>query len=531
MTDVETAAPMGTQPPEPDQTPAALSPWELGRWAWRQLTSMRTALVLLMMVGLAAIPGSVVPQQRVDPNAVANWQAAHPTLTPIYTKLGLFHVYGSIWFSAIYILLMVSLIGCILPRIRVYWRGVLAPPPPAPRNLLRLPASTSGTSTEQADQVVEVAAQTLRASHYRVTISHDPGSRISTVAAQRGYLREAGNLLFHLSLVVVLVAFALGDLFGFRGDVNLVAGQTFANTQEAYDDYNPGAFFNGKKLAPFDLKLNAFKVTYLTSGPELGQPTSFRADLTYHSTPTAAANTTGLEVNHPLTIGGTSIFLVGNGYAPVVTVRDGTGKIVYSGASVFLPTSTTYASWGVIKAPDAKPTQLGFEGQFLPTYGYAPQIGAYSQFPDALAPALSLTVYSGDLGLGSGIPQSVYALNKVHLKAVRGTAGKQLTLTVPIGQTVRLPGALGSIHFDGFRRYARLQLSSVPASSLALGGVMLGLVGLLGSLYIRPRRIWVRARTSEHSTDIEVGGLDQRGRKGLDTALTRLLDDITKATT
>ena len=68
---------------------------ELGRWAWRQLTSMRTALLLLLLLALAAVPGSIVPQTAVDDFAAARWKQAHPTLTPIYERLGLFQVYGS----------------------------------------------------------------------------------------------------------------------------------------------------------------------------------------------------------------------------------------------------------------------------------------------------------------------------------------------------------------------------------------------------------------------------------------------------
>src|ERR1043165_2697188 len=102
----------------------ALRPVEFARWTWRQLTSMRTALILLFLLALAAVPGSVVPQESVDSVAAAQWRARHDTLTPIYDKLGLFSVYDSVWFSAIYILLMISLVGCILPRTRVYWRAL-----------------------------------------------------------------------------------------------------------------------------------------------------------------------------------------------------------------------------------------------------------------------------------------------------------------------------------------------------------------------------------------------------------------------
>ncbi|WP_281368946.1 cytochrome c biogenesis protein ResB [Nocardioides ungokensis] len=114
--------------------PGELTLREMLRWAWRQLTSMRTALVLLLLLALAAIPGSLIPQQGVDSLKTSRWQDAHPQLTPVYEKLGLFAVYSSPWFSAIYILLMVSLVGCIVPRTFVYWRGLRArrrPPPPA----------------------------------------------------------------------------------------------------------------------------------------------------------------------------------------------------------------------------------------------------------------------------------------------------------------------------------------------------------------------------------------------------------------
>src|ERR1043165_6874477 len=73
----------------------ALRPVEFARWIWRQLTSMRTALILLFLLALAAIPGSVVPQEAVDSLRSSRWKADHPSLTPVYERLGLFDVYGS----------------------------------------------------------------------------------------------------------------------------------------------------------------------------------------------------------------------------------------------------------------------------------------------------------------------------------------------------------------------------------------------------------------------------------------------------
>jgi cytochrome c biogenesis protein len=70
------------------------------RWAWRQLTSMRTALVLLFMLAVASVPGSVIPQQGIDPAAVAQYYTAHPALAPIMARLSLFYVFAAPWVAA-----------------------------------------------------------------------------------------------------------------------------------------------------------------------------------------------------------------------------------------------------------------------------------------------------------------------------------------------------------------------------------------------------------------------------------------------
>src|SRR4051812_16335074 len=148
--------------PAPERRAGELNLRELARWMWRQLTSMRIALILLLLLALAAVPGSLVPQERVDSLKSGEWKQAHTTLAPVYDKLGFFNVYGSAWFAAIYLLLVVSLVGCIVPRTFVYWRGLRAQPPPAPRNLSRMPSHASYGTAEPAEVVLERARTLLR---------------------------------------------------------------------------------------------------------------------------------------------------------------------------------------------------------------------------------------------------------------------------------------------------------------------------------------------------------------------------------
>ena len=517
-----TPDPLDTRPVDSEDGPNRLTAAELARWAWRQLTSMRTALMLLLLLGIAAVPGSLIPQRRVNPQAVSLWQADHPTLAPWVDTLGGFNVYGSAWFSAIYLLLMISLVGCVLPRVRIYARALSAKPPSVPRNLSRLPSSGQMRVGATPERIADRAVSILRRRGYRVVLRREQG--VEELSAQRGYLREAGNLLFHLSLIVVLVAFAVGDLFGFRGGAVVLTSQTFANSRQSYDEFVPGTFFDADRLDPFLLTVSDFEASFLPTG----QPSEFRAAVSYKSAPDAVSQDSTLEVNDPVDIDSTSIFLVGNGYAPVVTVRDGTGAVVYSGPTVFLPKDTTYASSGVIKVPDAEPTPLGFDGEFLPTYFESPQGAVSSQFPDILAPVLSLTVYRGDLGLGSGVPQSVYRLDKSSLDPVVDDSGAPITLTLPLGRARRLPGGLGTIRFDSVQRWTKLQISSTPAEPWALGGSVLGMLGLTMSLYVRPRRMWVRVQGVDAGSAVQVGGLDRAGGRDLDRAVEQLIRDLTE---
>lgn len=489
---------------------APLAPREFGRWAWRQLTSMRTALILLFLLALGAVPGSVVPQESVDSLAAARWRDQHETLAPIYDKLGLFSVYDSPWFSAIYILLMISLVGCILPRTRVYFTAMRARPPKTPRNLARLPEYRTFETTAEPDVVLARAQGALAG--YRVDV-HD-----GSVAAERGYLREAGNLLFHISLLIVLVGFAAGSLFGYRGGVIVVTGGKFANVVSQYDEFDPGTLFDAGDLAPFSFGVTDFDVTFATQGREAGMASDFSAGLEYVETPGGPTRTTRISVNHPLSLDRAKVFLIGHGYAPNITVRDGTGEIAFSGPVVFLPEDQTFRSLGVIKVPEASPQQLGFRGEFYPTAGFSMATGPVTLFPEAKQPLLSLQVFVGDLGLDNGIPQSVYALDTDDMEPVQRNGRDfrvdlslgELNFTgTPIKDTVTLPDGLGSITFNGVDKFVKLQVSHDPVDWLALTGVILALVGMMGSLFIRPRRIWVAVRRDQGRTVVEVAGLDR----------------------
>ncbi|MEU4012368.1 cytochrome c biogenesis protein ResB [Streptomyces pseudogriseolus] len=479
------------------------------RWFWRQLTSMRVALLLLLLLSLAAIPGSLIPQTGVDETRVADFRERHDVLAPVYDKLGLFHVYSSVWFSAIYILLFVSLIGCIVPRTWQFVGQLRGRPPGAPRRLTRLPAHTTWRTSATPEEVREAALALLKKRRFR---AHAVGD---AVAAEKGYLRELGNLAFHLALIVMLIAFAWGQLFKSEGNKIVVEGDGFSNTLTQYDDFKSGNLFTNDDLVPFSFDVKEFTGTYERSGPNRGTPRTYETEVTYTEGADGEEKSTVIKVNKPLEIGDAKVYLVSHGYAPVVTVRDGKGQIVYRDAVPLLPLDNNVTSNGVVKVldgyrnPQGKKEQLGFQAFFVPTFGGSASGTMLSQFPALDYPVLALNAYHGDLKADSGIPQSVYQMDKSKMKEFKDADGQLLKKLLTPGETMKLPGGAGSITFEkDVKEWAGFQVVQEPGGGWALGGALAAIGGLAASLFVQRRRVWVRAvRGDDGVTVVEMAGL------------------------
>ena len=518
---------MDTRPDESDVTQPTLGVVGMARWAWRQLTSMRTALFLLLLLAIGAVPGSIWPQRNIDAGRVADYLASHRSTGPWLDRLGFFDVYSSPWFAAIYLLLFVSLVGCVVPRSKIHWRAMRAQPPRAPVRLERLPEHGQIEVDATPEEVLQIAREALRGK--TLLDRHGLGRRFRvrvdglSLSAESGYLRETGNLVFHIALIVVIVAIAIGHLWGWRGDRILVAGNGFSNTISGYDTFDPGPWVDTEGLSPFTVAVDRIDVTFeeRAGGAQRGAPRDFTAHTRTRNSPAAPEIQQTLKVNGPLKFGRASVFLLGNGYAPVITVRDAQGQVLLREATPFLPQDANYKSVGAVKVSSASPKQLGFFGFFLPSEYLDELAGPSSFFPDLLNPALALGVYQGEL-YPQGRPQSVYTLNTERMSQLKNAKGEPLRLLLKPGQTMQLPGGRGSITFDSVQRWAGLSIRYDPGKGLALGGAVAALTGLIASLMIRRRRIFVRVRPDGRRTVVTIGGL----AKGEDPRLSLTIKDL-----
>ncbi len=447
---------------------------------------MRTAIVLLFLLALAAIPGSLLPQRSLSRNAVGQYFVDHPDLAPVLDRLYLFDVFSSPWFAAVYLLLFVSLVGCVVPRAIEHARALRAAPPPAPRHLHRLPDAASDRTPLPADEALDVVEEELRVRRFRVVRRRRDGA--AELSAEKGYLKEAGNLLFHLSLLGLLLGLAGGKLWGYEGSIVVTEGQGFCNSFQQYDTYSAGALVDGADLAPLCVDLDGFEAEYEPNQTAA----SFTADIRYGA-PGEDGRARTIGVNDPLRVDGARVYLTGHGFSPQFTVTLPDGTEFTDVSAPFLPSDqATMASQGALKLPDLgvdTEDQLAIEGFFAPT-GVVQGGILTSVNPQPLSPQVAIVAYQGYLGLDSGIPQSVYSIDSGQIDS--GRLSEVGAANLGIGDTLDLPDGT-TITFTGYKEFAALQLSHDPGQLWVLAAAVLLLAGLLGMLLLRRERVFARA--------------------------------------
>jgi cytochrome c biogenesis protein len=467
------------------------------RYLWRQLTSMRTALILLLLLGIASIPGSIFPQRTQSPLKVREYFDDDPNGAKWLDRFYLFDVYGSPWFSAIYLLLFVSLVGCVFPRSFHYFKEIFKAPPEAPSLLNAMEGfQLSPASLERAEAW-------LKKNRFRISKTGD------SIAAEKGYLRETGNLLFHLSLIVVLLGIAGSSVFGMRGEAIVNVGERFINTPTNYDNLTPGRLFSLESLPTFTIRVNNFSATY---DRKTTQALDYELTVTTKDSLDSSEVNQIVKVNKPLTFGSTRVYLQANGYSPLVTVRDSEGIVKFEGPVPFLPQDSNLSSIGAIKVPDMDP-QIGFVSSFFPTAARDEVRGGFSSFPELLDPRLLLSVWKGDLKMDDGVPQSIYRIDTTDMERIGLWA-------LSIGESYSFE--VGSITFNGVVPWVNLQVVRDPGKQYALIGSILAIAGLLISLFIRQRRIWVR----EVGGNLEIAGLALNKLPGLEDEIGKMIQEL-----
>jgi cytochrome c biogenesis protein len=500
------------------------------RNTWRGLTSMRTALVLLFLLALAALPGALLPQRSLNSPKVDEYIASHGWWGQLLNRLEFYNVYGSVWFSAVYLLLFISLVGCLLPRTLDYAKALRGKPVITPRNLSRLPHHHEATVDATPAEVMDKAKQRLKGWRLEERDEED-GAR--SISAERGYLRETGNLVFHFAMLGLIVALAIGKMYNYEGQVIVMAnGSQYCNIGTlGFDSFRPGLRVDGTDLDPFCVKVDDFTANFLPTG----QADYYRADIEYQSGADLDTNTWRpyqLEVNSPLRTAGDRVYLLSHGYAPVFTVTFPNGEKRTHTTQWRPVNQMTYLSEGATKfdppgvtdPAQRRKSQLAITGLFAPTAVFQGSL-MDSGFPDLRDPAVAIDVMKGDLGSDSGRGQSIYEVNRDMVDS--GRLKRVARENMRPGDEVTLDDGT-KISFDGVQRWVYLQVSHDPAQGWVLGFAVAVVLGLGTSLVIKRRRLWVRAVPGKDGggTVLLLGGLARTDQAGYGEEFGRVTEDL-----
>lgn len=520
---------------------------------WHWLTSMRTALILLFILAFAAIPGALLPQRSLNKDKVDQYLAANGTTGKIFDKLQLFDVFSSFWFIAVVVLLLISLVGCIIPRTIDHYKAMKTPPAKAPLRFSRLPHNDEAVVDMPVEEVSERVRQRLGKWFLTETPADQDRANALSFSAEKGYLREFGNLVFHLGLAVLIVVVGWGSLTYYEGQVimvtntgtdieddgvNSAVGVPFCNTAAAnYDSMRSGNTFDGTTLNPFCIQVEDFKADYLGNG----QAKMFTSHIRYAEEedmrkPVEKWKEKTLQVNHPLRIAGDRVYLQGHGFAPAFKVTWPNGESRTSIVQFRPDDPTFFLSSGAFRFdppagmyPDLferRKNQIAIEGLFAPTAEFTGKKGALlqSSFPAMNDPAVAVDIYRGDAGLDTGRSQGLFSLDRELIHT--GQLKKEDRVNLKMGETTELADGT-KIEFLGAKEFVNLQISHDSTQVWVLGASIMSLIGMVLSLGIKRRRVWVRLHpTADGGTRAEFGGLARTDKAGWGDEFQDIVDDI-----
>ena len=308
---------------------SSTSPWLTNPTGqlWHTLTSVRLALILILLIAVATLAGTLLDQVPAsvasDPTAHARWldglRGRYGVFTDVMDRLQLFNVFGAIWFRALIALLVANIVVCTINRWPSIRSQVFTPRVrmnPAYFDRARVGASFNVT----LDTAVAAAAvkKGLRSAGYRALT--DDGESVA-MYADRFRLSRLGTFLTHLSLVMILVGAIMGTLFGWKDDQFIVAEGTTQTVPLAKN---------------ISVKLDQFEDEWYPSGA----PKDYSSQLViYDNGKEVKTGTT--RVNSPLVYKGIAFNQSFYGQVAVLQVKDAGGNEIMNQSVPLAWTSTS----------------------------------------------------------------------------------------------------------------------------------------------------------------------------------------------
>lgn len=435
---------------------------------WDFFCSLKLTMSLLITLAITSIIGTIIPQGTPQQEYL---EQISPAKFKLYQALGFFDLYHSWWFILLLYLLTINLIACSIKRLPHIWKIITQPVTMLDSGLESSLANLVSFKADGEPEILQAeVAAFLKAQFAEPVATESDGARY--LFAQKAPWCRLSVYFVHLSVIVIFIGAIVGSLFGYKGFVNIMEGESVSRVPtRSHKEIDPG----------FSVRCEKFSVALYDSGA----PKEFKSILTVleNGKPVPGYEHVPVIVNDPLTYKGITFYQSSYGnageYRFLVTDLDGRNAV-----------PLTVSAEGSATLPD---------GGTMHVLESTPDIAPYS--PGLSGPAANVEIHAPG---GASERMVVYAN---HPELNRGHA--------------REHGKGPVIHFKGEekRMYTGLQVAKDPGVWIVWLGCLLMVAGIFAAFSLSHHRIWVRI---QHGT-VTMGGNASKNQ----AAFQQLFDGLT----
>lgn len=408
---------------------------------WDFFCSLKLTMFLLIALAVLSIIGTIIPQGAIPPEYLAS---ITPTKQQLYKTLGFFDMYHSWWFISLLYMLTMNLIACSIKRLPHIWK-IISQPALILSNGLEQSLSNKATfkTSEKPEQLKEKLTAFLSGQFARPVVTEADGAW--HLFAQKTPWCRLSVYVVHLSVIVIFVGAMIGSVFGYKGYVNIMEGQSVSK-------------FLGRDDKEIDLGFSLRLEQFTKTDYPNGAPKEFKSILTVleNGRPVPDYTNVRVIVNDPLTYKGITFYQssYGNAGKFYFTVSDSNNK---NPVNIAMDTNTSAtlpdgSSMHVLEATDD-----------------------VSKFvPELSGPAAQIEVH----GPQGGTEKVIVYANHPELNVQHAKEHKAAMI----------------FQFNGAEKklYTGLQVAKDPGVWTVWLGCALMVLGIYGAFLMSHRRVWVR---------------------------------------
>ncbi len=438
---------------------------------WDFFCSLKLTMTLLIGLAAISIIGTIIPQGALPPEYV---QEISPAKLKIYKSLGFFDMYHSWWFILMLYLLTVNLVACSIKRLPHIWKTIKNPVTIfSSAQEKSLSGVVSFPHAGDAAAAKDKVAVFLKSEFAAPLVSESDGDW--HFFAQKTPWCRLAVYCVHLSVIIIFIGAIIGSLFGYKGFVNIMEGESISSVMSR----------SNKQIdLGFSLRCDQFSVAHYANGA----PKEFKSILTVleNGKPVPDYTNARVIVNDPLTYKGITFYQssYGNAGNYFFTVSDLNGKN---------PVSVTVAGQDSVTLPD----------------GSSMHVTESTKDVSEFAPGLSGPAAQVELHSANGKTESFIAYaNHPELNI----------------QHAQQHGVGPVIHYKGAqeRMYTGLQVAKDPGVEIVWLGCLLMVLGIYAAFFMSHRRIWVRIQNGI----VTIGGNASKNQAGFQLHLERLVSKL-----